>query len=161
MNTRPGHKGFIKGAKPWNAGRRSDPRKRFLARAEQRAIDACWPFASTKARPYFTLDGQEMPAARAAYILFVGPVKEREHVHHNCDNPRCVNWIRHLEKASPKRHFLDLTPTNLMAKFKRQTHCKRGHPYTKENTRRKGRGRYCRTCDRLRARSQKCRSQNK
>lgn len=41
----------------------------------------------------FSLDGVQMAAHRAAYILFVGPVPPGFEVCHTCDNPPCVNPV--------------------------------------------------------------------
>jgi hypothetical protein len=42
------------------------------------------------------------------------------------------------------------TPSGYHNKIK--THCKHGHEFTPENTRRTGKGRWCRACDRARVR---------
>lgn len=77
-----------------------------------------------------------------------------QQVCHKCDNRRCWNpehlWLgtnkdNHLDKDRKGRNY-----------FSNQTHCKRGHPFTPENTyikkphANRGPARTCKTCQRER-----------
>lgn len=82
---------------------------------------------------------------RIAYEALVAPIPEGWHVHHRCHNTLCVN-PEHLETLSPTEHIKQHRAA--------ETHCKRGHEWTDENTAfewrtYKGvrvRKRRCRTC---------------
>ena len=47
--------------------------------------------------------GVYMQAHRYTYEMFVGPVPDGYHVHHECQNPGCVNPM-HLQALTPKEH---------------------------------------------------------
>ncbi len=69
-------------------------------------------------------------------------------IHHRCANKACVN-PEHLELTTPEEHA-DTAPGQRRA----QTHCKRGHAFTPENTYTSTRGcRDCKTCERQRRRA--------
>ena len=68
-----------------------------------------------------------------------GPIPEGHEVDHLCNMPFCVNPA-HLEPVTPTE--------NQRRRSERITACKRGHPYTPENTYRQGTARSCKTCRR-------------
>jgi hypothetical protein len=87
-------------------------------------------------------NGEPTLAHRAAYIAANGPVPVGLELDHLCRNPRCVN-VEHLEAVTHAE--------NVARAAAAQTHCKRGHEFTPENTyaRRDGLGRrQCRACNR-------------
>lgn len=49
-----------------------------------------WQGNTAKGYGRFWLEGQSVPAHRAAYVLFVGPITDGLFVLHNCDTPLCV-----------------------------------------------------------------------
>lgn len=83
---------------------------------------------------------------RASYESFIGKIPEGMYVCHRCDNPICCN-PHHLFLGTQKENLHD------MVKKKRhnphmsnRTHCKHGHEFTEENTRRWGGKRICKEC---------------
>jgi hypothetical protein len=81
------------------------------------------------------------------------------HVHHECEERRCCNpqHLRALERGDHSRHhgsFAKAVAANAIRQ-RAQTHCKRGHEFTPENTHVNKRGsRVCRECSRARFREQ-------
>ena len=86
-------------------------------------------------------------AHRIAYILWVGPIPYRFHVHHKCREGRCVNPA-HLEATSSREHAIEKSIGSGSYNAVRATHCLQGHPYDEQNTRISKYGkRVCRACD--------------
>ena len=85
-------------------------------------------------------------AHRVVYEILVGPIPVGLELDHLCRNRACVN-PDHLEPVTTRTNLLrGYSPWACRA---RQTHCKRGHEFTPENTYGTGDGRrYCRTCRR-------------
>lgn len=82
---------------------------------------------------------------RAAYILSKGPIPAGLVIDHLCRNRVCINPA-HLEVVTQAENV----HRGVSAQ---KTHCKRGHEYTPENTRRYTNGRrVCGECTRVRAR---------
>jgi len=83
-------------------------------------------------------------AHRFAYEQMVGPVPDGLQLDHLCRVKRCVN-PSHLEPVTGRVNTLRSSgPTAMHA---RQTHCKRGHEFTSENTwLTKAGHRVCSTC---------------
>lgn len=110
----------------------------------------CWHFTGGKnKRGYgnFYFDGRGVCAHRAAHLIFIGPIPDGYTVDHLCGNPSCVNPA-HLEAVTQRENLMRGNTRN--AHRARQTHCKRGHEFTAENTYREPRRgcRVCRTCHR-------------
>lgn len=100
--------------------------------------------ASGKKYGQIWADRRMRPAHRVSYELFVGPVPEHCDVHHSCQDTLCVR-PDHLELLSHKDHG------GVSNRFGYQTHCKRGHEFTDENTYRYRGGRHCRICHNMRS----------
>lgn len=133
------------------------------------ADNGCWIWTGERGRShgvlsgygYFTADKKRYQAHRWIYAHFNGAIPAGltiDHVCHNqdatcpggpsCTHRECVN-PEHLE-AVPNRTNV-LRGKGSAAERARQTHCKRGHPLTTENTRVNRRGhRVCRVCERER-----------
>lgn len=94
----------------------------------------------------FKVDGTMVQAHRWAYEQANGSIPEGLTLDHLCRNRACVE-VTHLEPVTHRVNILrGVGPT---AQNARKTHCKRGHPFTLENTyTRLGGKRQCRQCRR-------------
>ena len=144
-------------------------RERFEAKVDRSAgSDGChlWRGAVQSAGyGAMRVSGRVVLAHRLAWELERGPIPDGHQVDHvaalGCESLLCVN-VAHLEPVPQienlrRQHEAGRLNTVAMidaaARVKRErTHCRRGHPFTPENTRIEGRARHCRTCDRERRR---------
>jgi hypothetical protein len=79
------------------------------------------------------------------YEAFVGPIPEGWTVDHLCYVPRCCN-PNHLEAVTRAENSRRIRRIKAQVQ---QTHCKRNHAFTPENTRLYRGERHCRECKRL------------
>jgi len=110
--------------------------------------DSCWIFTGAGCGVGYGeiwAHGRVMRAHRVAYELLIGPVPEGLTLDHRCRNRRCVNPA-HLEPVTNRENLL--RGNGWSGRNARATHCPKGHPYSEENTTRRGGKRYCRTCAR-------------
>ncbi len=94
---------------------------------------ACWLWkASTDKDGYGTVywNGATKGAHRIAYELSVGPIPPGLTLDHYCRTPACVNPA-HLEPVTNRVNVL--RGVGASAQFARRTHCRNGHPLSKEN----------------------------
>lgn len=120
---------------------------------ERSELGECWVWTATRLRGYGRFG--EGYAHRASYTAYVGPIPDGFQVDHLCSNPSCVRPT-HLEAVTPRVNAL--RSTSFAAQHARQTHCKRGHEFSPENTYlTKRRQRYCRRCHALKERERKAR----
>lgn len=115
--------------------------------------DGCWMWqGQIAANGYgrFRPDPQRpsMQAHRVAYELFVGPIPDGLQLDHLCGVRACVR-PDHLEPVTGRENRLR-SLANVITINAAKTECKRGHPFTPENTYvRPDRGhRSCKTCQR-------------
>ena len=129
---------------------------RFMAKVDKQD-NGCWIWTgassagSTNPQRYPMFHYRRMVRAhRWSYERWAGPIPEGLWIDHLCRVTMCVN-PEHLEPVTPRENIL--RGEGVAAKEARQTHCKKGHEFTPENTlpqsRVKGkarRGRACRIC---------------
>lgn len=86
----------------------------------------------------------QLPSHRVSWKLLRGDIPEGLVLDHICRVHLCVN-PEHLRVVTDHENLLaGIAPAAINA---RKTHCKRGHPFDEENTRRDAKGRHCRTCE--------------
>ena len=86
-----------------------------------------------------------------AYELCVGKVPEGLQLDHLCRNRACCNPA-HLEPVTRRENLL--RGNTVTAANAKKTHCKYGHEFTDDNTKRDKHGkRYCRLCNTERMRA--------
>lgn len=112
--------------------------------------DTCWIWQGAKdTHGYGSLNfGKKTQIAhRVVYEALSGKIPKGMSLDHLCRNPICVN-PDHLEPVTHKENVLrGVGPTAINAQ---KTHCKRGHEFTKDNTRiTVVGGRLCRACDKI------------
>ena len=121
---------------------------RFLSFIEM--TDGCWLWRGAITNVgygRFRMNGggsTNISAHRYSFLHFVGPIPDGHHIHHRCRNRACVNPA-HLELTLIHDHQGKHSRTP-------RTACNRGHPYDEANTLTYRGRRWCRTCNRLRAR---------
>lgn len=119
--------------------------ERFWSKVDKRGNSECWPWIGAKSTNSLYKGGfsygciSRTPAGpnkrlakahRVAYELLVGSIPDGLTLDHLCKNTLCVNPA-HLEPVSQAENIL--RGNAISARYKRRTHCKRGHMLTEEN----------------------------
>jgi hypothetical protein len=146
---------------------RGTPEERLLARLDlSGGPDACWPWTgSTNDRGYGLINvgpnGKHVLTHRLAYLLWVGPIPEREHLDPYCHDPeickegdgcphrRCCNPGHLIPSSAKVNNARSGSPSAINAK---REACKNGHEFTPANTyiHPKRGTRHCKECARRR-----------
>ena len=148
-------------------GRPLDPRHDAAVRLYEKClqmVNGCIEF--TGARSAFgygtirTMRGMghgNVSAHVLAWVIRNGPIPKHLLLRHVCDNPACVN-VSHLLLGTQKDNIEDMWKRGRQSgQFRQTAYCKRGHPWTKENTGLQRTGRFCRTCSALNRRAKRLR----
>ncbi len=99
----------------------------------------------------YWMDSRHYGAHVISWMIANGPVPDGFWVLHRCNNGQCVNPV-HLYLGDNSRNVLDQVEAGTHNNA-RKTHCKNGHEFTPENTRRvstRPTRRICRTCEGIR-----------
>ncbi len=113
--------------------------RRFWQYVDMRGKGECWLWAGVlSSEGYGMYEGSR--AHRHAYVFVYGAIPDGHELHHTCLTRDCCN-PKHLEALTPTEH----------KHRHRQSHCKRGHPYSGSNLHIEGGRRRCRACRNLRA----------
>lgn len=102
---------------------------RLLSRVYKHQDKECWDFdvyGDHLAYGQYFMDGQQVPAHRASWILHHGPIPPGKMICHRCDRKRCVN---------PKHLFLGTAADNaadMVAKGRKSTRRRNSHSFEEE-----------------------------
>lgn len=120
----------------------------FWARVHK--TEGCWQWTGNVAPNGYGRIGNRLYCAhRYAYALLVGTIPDGKQLDHLCRNRSCVNPA-HLEVVTRRENIL--RGVGITAQLARQTHCKRGHLFSAENTYLYRGSRSCMACQRERSR---------
>jgi hypothetical protein len=133
--------------------------ERFWAKVEKSG--ECWEWTAAKLpRGHGVIglggrDGGNALAHRVSYELAHGTLAGGLVLHHECENPGCVN-PRHLKPMTQVEHLAVHAEDRQL-----KSECPQGHPYSGENLYVNPRGqRFCRICQREAKRRYKARKRN-
>lgn len=120
----------------------------------------CWPWTGAISGTGYGLFSppatRGVAAHRYSYELLIGVIPDGLTIDHLCFNRICCNPA-HMEPVTrgenARRGQVNRLRRNGRARpdLTERTHCKNGHEFTAENTRRVGNARHCRECQRERS----------
>lgn len=125
----------------------------IASKIDDEHLEACWEWIAAKTNGYGVVqhNGRLQRAHRVVYELLVGSIPEGLELDHLCKNRGCVNPL-HMEPVTGIEN--NARSDSMSALHARQTHCKRGHEFTTNNTYLRSRGnkieRFCRKFCRIR-----------
>lgn len=122
--------------------------RRFMAKVKINERTACWEWTAQTDRKgygFFSVARKPQRAHRVACRWFLREDPTGFLVCHRCDNPACVNPL-HLFLGDCLSNMQDCVRKGRHRNSKK-TKCKRGHPFTAENTRMMRGTRRCLTCE--------------
>lgn len=136
--------------------------------------DHCWNWTGglnkgRKGYGIFWNGNKTEVASRWSYKFFVGDIPSGQLICHHCDNPPCVNPFHlyagteqdNANDASERGHWAPQKPGYVHYRSK-QTHCLRGHEFTKENTGfYKSGSRRCKKCSKIHSQIFKAKAKDK
>lgn len=131
-----------------NRWKNVEPWDRILAKVEKNYHTGCWEWIGARNRNGYGMvyfHGRRRQAYHVTWELHhQRALPAGKEIDHLCSNPRCVNPL-HLEPVTHRENLLRGNTT--AARRSRQTHCKRGHEFTPQNTYISKRNeRVCRKC---------------
>ena len=113
----------------------------------------CWVwtgFLSSQGYPNIQLPKKQVRAHRLIYILIIGKIPLKKHLHHKCEFKLCVR----------PSHMKVLTPDEHNKYHKLQEYCVNGHPFNGDNLHISSKRRSCRACARENTRRYRQRKRN-
>ena len=132
--------------------------ERFISKIKRDSASGCWIWTGSFDRKgygkfWVSTAYANAIAHRLCYRLCSDVDIEGKHLHHICENPKCVNPY-HLEPLTAKAH-IHKTPQSISYQCSIRTNCPYGHPYDEENTYWSPRGkRQCLACRKARDRKE-------
>lgn len=131
-------------------GKKRDPLDCIMDKVVMQA-DGCWLFTGSLGGGGYgkiAVNRKVRPAHRVTYERLVGPIPDGLVLDHLCSVRTCVNPA-HLEPVTQRDNVLRSIARGEAPHMRRQTHCRKGHEFTVENTQP--------VVDHLGRRSQRCR----
>lgn len=91
--------------------------------------DGCWYWTGTKNKDGYGTIGHTnttLMAHRVSFLWVYGHIPDGYHVHHECNNPSCVN-PDHLYAVTPRANYLAPGSRSPVKINSEKTHCNSGH----------------------------------